>query len=102
MLNAASPNYIQSLDAAHLIRTVLAANRKGIRDILTVHDSYSCLAPFARPFGLIIRQEMAILHAMDALAALRKANVSDPNLLPLPQRGNIDPLGLQNAEYPFM
>jgi DNA-directed RNA polymerase len=102
MLNAASPNYIQSLDAAHLIRTVLAANREGIRDILTVHDSYSCLAPFARPFGLIIRQEMAILHAMDALAALRKANVSDPNLLPLPQRGNIDPLGLQNAEYPFM
>ena len=102
MLNAASPNYIQSLDAAHLIRTVLAANRKGIRDILTVHDSYSCLAPFARPFGLIIRQEMAILHAMDPLAALRKANVSHPNLLPLPQRGNIDPLGAQSTEYSFM
>ena len=99
MLNAASPNYIQSLDAAHLIRTVLTANREGIHDILTVHDSYSCLAPFARPFGQIIRREMAILHAIDPLRALSKAN-GDP--LPLPQRGNIDPLSAQSTEYSFM
>ena len=99
MLNAASPNYIQSLVAAHLIRSVLAANRKGIRDILTVHDSYSCLAPFARPFGMIIRKEMAILHAIDPLRALSKFN-GDP--LPLPQRGNIDPLNAQSTEYSFM
>jgi len=99
MLNAASPNFIHSLDAAHLIRTVLTANREGIHDILTVHDSYSCLAPFARPFGLIIRREMAMLHAIDPLRALSKAN-GDP--LPLPQRGNIDPLSAQSTEYSFM
>jgi DNA-directed RNA polymerase len=96
MLNTASPNFIHSLDAAHLIRTVLEANRDGIHDILTVHDSFACLAPFARRFGQIIRREMAILHALDPLRSLSKAN-GDP--LPLPQRGNIDPLGLQNAEY---
>ena len=99
MLNAASPNFIHALDAAHLIRTVLTANREGIHDILTVHDSYSCLAPFARPFGLIIRREMAMLHAIDPLRALSKAN-GDP--LPLPQRGNIDPLSAQSTEYSFM
>jgi hypothetical protein len=38
MLNAASPNFIHSLDAAHLIRTVLTANRENIHDILTVRQ----------------------------------------------------------------
>jgi DNA-directed RNA polymerase len=99
MLNAASPNFIHSLDAAHLVRVINTANRERIHDILTVHDSYSCLAPFARPFGQIIRREMAILHAIDPLRALSKAN---GDLLPLPQRGNIDPLGAQSAEYSFM
>jgi DNA-directed RNA polymerase len=99
MLNAASPNFIHSLDAAHLICTVLAANREGIHDILTVHDSYSCLAPFARRFGQITRREMAMLHVLDPLAALSKAN-GDP--LPLPKRGNLDPLALQKGEYSFM
>jgi DNA-directed RNA polymerase len=99
MLNTASPNFIHSLDAAHLIRTVLTANREGIHDILTVHDSYSCLAPFARPFGQIIRREMAMLHAIDPLRALSKAN-GDP--IPLPQRANIDQLVAQSTEYSFM
>jgi DNA-directed RNA polymerase len=99
MLNAASPNFVHSLDAAHLICTVLAANSGGIRDILTVHDSYSCLAPFARRFGQIIRREMAMLHVLDPLRALSKAN-GDP--LPLPKRGNLDPLALEKGEYSFM
>jgi len=119
MLNAASPNFIHSLDAAHLMRTVLAANRDGIRDILTVHDSLACLASRAARFGKIIRTEMAMLYAAprlpveldgkiiepdptDPLRALRDANVDDPNLLPLPKRGYLDPLGVQKAEYAFM
>jgi DNA-directed RNA polymerase len=103
ILNAASPNFIHSLDAAHLVRTVLAANSEGIRDILPVHDSYSCLSPFARRFGQLTRREMATLYIVgDPLAALRDANVDDPNIFPLPERGNLDPDAVQNAEYPFM
>jgi DNA-directed RNA polymerase len=99
MLNTAAPNFIHSLDAAHLIRTVLRANDDDIHDILTVHDSFACLAPFARRFGQLIRREMAILHALDPLRSLSKAN-GDP--LPLPQRGNIDPLAADSSEYLFM
>jgi DNA-directed RNA polymerase len=100
MLNAASPNFVHSLDAAHLMRTVLAANSEGIRDILTVHDSMACLAPHAQRFGQIKRREFATLYAVgDPLRALRDANVSDPKLYPLPPRGNLDPLGVQRAEY---
>jgi DNA-directed RNA polymerase len=100
MLNAASPNFVHSLDSAHLIRTVLTANREGIRDVLTVHDSLACLAPHAQLFGQIKRREFAMLYAVgDPLAALRNANVDDPNLYPLPKRGNLDPLSVQRAEY---
>jgi DNA-directed RNA polymerase len=103
MLNAASPNFVHSLDAAHLIRTVLAANSEGIRDILTVHDSLACLAPHAQRIGKIIRTQLAMLYtAGDPLRALRDANVDDPNLFPLPPRGKLNPLDLQNAEYAFM
>src|SRR5262249_15825270 len=106
ILNAASPNFIHSLDAAHLIRTVLAANSEGIRDILPVHDSYSCLAPFARLFGQVIRRELAMLYIVgDPLAALRNANVDDPKnpkLLPLPERGNLNPDDVPKGEYSFM
>jgi hypothetical protein len=103
MLNAASPNFIHSLDAAHLMRTVLAANSEGIRDIIPVHDSYSCLAPHVVRFGKIIRREFAMLYtAGDPLRALRDANVDDPNLFPLPKRGNYNPLDVENAEYAFM
>jgi len=103
MLNAASPNFIHSLDAAHLMLTVLRANEEGIRDILTVHDSLACLAPRVERFGKIIRTQMAMLYiAGDPLRALRDANVDDPNLLPLPKRGNLDPLSVQFAEYAFM
>ena len=102
ILDAAPPNFVHSLDAAHLVRTVLAANRDGIRDILPVHDCYSCLAPFARRFGQLIRREMASLYITgDPLVALRSANVDDPKTLPLPQRANIDPLIAQDTEYSF-
>ena len=66
------------------------------------------LAPFARRFGQIIRREMAMLHVLDPLRALSKAN-GDP--LPLPKRGlphsyfhfmGFDPFDLQKAEYSFM
>jgi hypothetical protein len=103
ILNAASPNFIHSLDATHLMLTVLRANEEGIRDILTVHDSLACLAPHAQRFGKIIRTQLAMLYiAGDPLKALRDANVDDPNLFPLPDRGSLDPFGVQFAEYAFM
>ena len=82
---------------------MLAAKSDGIHDIIPVHDSYACLAPYAQRFGQIIRAQMAMLYdPFDPLRALRDANVDDPNLLPLPPLGNLDPLDVQNAEYAFM
>jgi DNA-directed RNA polymerase len=112
------PNFVHFLDATHLIFTVLAANSEDIPDIIPVHDSYACLAPYAQRFGQIIRAQMALLyHRFDPLRALRDANIDDPNILPLPKLGNdpakypgicpglipvLNPLDVQNAETAFM
>jgi DNA-directed RNA polymerase len=109
MLNAAAPNFVHSLDATHLVLTILAANKDKpvpIRDVIPVHDCMACLAPHAQRFGQIIREQLAMLYQIDPLRALREANVddpSDPNVLPLPRRGSLDPLkDVWRAEYAFM
>jgi hypothetical protein len=73
-------------------------------EILTVHDSFSCLAPQAQRLNQIIRAQLALMYsAYEPLATLRSMNV-DGGILPAPERGRLDPLaegGVQDAEYCF-
>jgi DNA-directed RNA polymerase, mitochondrial len=87
VLRAASPNFIHSLDAAHLIKAVNAAVSEGIVDILTVHDCYACLAPQAARFlGIIHEQLHEMYRDHDPRAALIARN--DPEgTIPVPARG---------------
>jgi DNA-directed RNA polymerase len=79
--NSAAPNYIHSLDAAHLAKVVNASVGEGITDILTIHDSYSCLAPQAARFHKIILDEMSGLYDdRRLLEELRARNVKDDSL----------------------
>jgi DNA-directed RNA polymerase len=85
-LNSAAPNFVHSLDAAHLVKTVNAAVSEGITDLLTVHDSYACLAPQATRFHEIITEQ---LHEMyrdhDPRGDLRRRNDPDGTVeVPLP------------------
>jgi hypothetical protein len=83
---AATPNVVHSLDAAHLIKVVNTAVSNGIADILTVHDCYSCLAPQATRLHKIILDEMENLYRdYDPLGDLHSGNVGDPDILPVPR-----------------
>jgi DNA-directed RNA polymerase, mitochondrial len=85
---AAAPNFIHSLDAAHLIKVVNAAVSEGITDLLTVHDCFYCLAPHATRLHNIILGELANLYDNnDPLTELRSRNVSVPDILPVPPKG---------------
>ncbi len=102
-LNGSAPNFVHSLDASHLIRAVNAAVAEDIVDVVTVHDCFSCLAPHARRFNQIIRTQLAQMYlCYDGLSRLRDQNVSDlsnPDFLPVPAYGTLDPLEVQLAEY---
>ena len=79
---AAAPNFVHSLDAAHLIKVVNAA--EGI-DLLTVHDCFYCLAPQATRLHEIILAELANLYRdNDPLEDLRSRN---GYIRPVPPKG---------------
>src|SRR5262249_61282545 len=75
-LDSGPANFVHSLDAAHLIKVVNAAFSEYIRDIITTHDCYYCLAPVATRFNRIIRFELFDMYRqLDALSDLRCRNI---------------------------
>jgi DNA-directed RNA polymerase len=100
-INDAPPNFVHSMDAAHLVLSVNAVVEEGITDIAVIHDCYAALAPQVQRFQQIIRRELALMYHIDVLRRLRDgcdgASVSEQ----LPEKGNLDLLEIQTAEYPF-
>jgi DNA-directed RNA polymerase, mitochondrial len=95
-IKSCAPNFIHSMDASHLIRTVNACVADGITDLLCVHDCFSCHAPNAARLNQIIRRELAIMYkAFNAIAVLQQQCKS---VIP-PPLGKFDPLEVQNAEW---
>jgi DNA-directed RNA polymerase len=88
---AAAANFVHSMDAAHLIRTVNSCVSEGITDILTVHDCFYFLAPQATRGREIVCKELGDLYGYNhPLTELRRRNVSDPSnpaLFPVPPYG---------------
>jgi Autographiviridae RNA polymerase len=88
----AAPNFVHSQDAAHLAHTV---NGFG-KDILTVHDSFSCHASNIAGLHFAIRAALVGIYQpedyQDWLAELRRQNVSSDDILLPPPMGDLDVL----------
>lgn len=61
--NAVAPNFIHSLDASHLMLTVLRAKKEGITDFLLIHDSFSTHACNTGLFSMVIRSEFVKMYS---------------------------------------
>jgi DNA-directed RNA polymerase len=97
-MDAAAPNFVQGLDATHMIRVANTAAGEGI-SIVGVHDSVGCPAPRAARVHKIIREEMAKLYdEHDVLTELQEAAGSS---LELPKKGRLDPRCVQYSTYAF-
>jgi DNA-directed RNA polymerase len=87
--SAAAPNFVHSLDAAHLARVVNRSVLEGIKDVVTVHDCFACLAPHANRFKEIIFGELGVMYEEDdPLTALHARNAGN-TVAPL-ERGSLD------------
>jgi DNA-directed RNA polymerase len=62
-VNASSPNFIHSLDAAHLIITIDKLRQAGITQVTAIHDSYAVPAPYVDTLHRCIREAFAELHS---------------------------------------
>lgn len=105
---AISPNWVHSMDAAHLLLTVGACADEGITDIVTVHDSFGCLPAHADRFNQVIREQFVSMYQdFDPLTAVdttARADLSEANhwrLPPLPEKGQLDLNEVKRAKYAF-
>ncbi len=87
---SATANFIHSLDAAHLHEVVWEASKRGIR-MVTVHNSFCCLAPRAAELKHIIEERFVVVHLFSFLmlrdmAAAKRDLPPDVKLPELPMK----------------
>ena len=104
--NAIAPNYIHSMDAAHLMAVANRCHDEGI-DLAVVHDSFGCLASRAYEMRGILRSSFVDQYRPNRLAMLRDellAQLPDElhdRLPPLPPMGDLDIEEVVRSDYLF-
>jgi DNA-directed RNA polymerase len=102
-----SPNFIHSLDAAHLMRTVNLLVDNGVRSFAMIHDSYGVHACDTDLLHVAIREafieqyERNVLgEFMDEIAAQIAPEMA-AQLPPLPPAGTLELASVREARYFF-
>lgn len=102
-----SPNFIHSLDAAHMVRTVDYCLTAGITDFAMIHDSYGAHAGNADKLCYYLRRAFVDQYSGDVLGDFRQqlADQLTPELaaeLPeMPPMGTLDLEGVMDSQYFF-
>ena len=104
--NAVAPNFIHSLDAAHLQMTVMEAKMAGMQDFLLIHDSFSTHACNTGEFQHIIKRTFVEMYqwfdVFDDFYRNVYDKMSDKTKVPLPpEKGNLDLNETMASEYCF-
>src|SRR5262249_23546814 len=92
--NAATANFVHSIDAAHLQMVANAAAAEGI-EMVSVHDCFCCLAPRAKRYNQIIREQFVKLHTQHdllggVLESTRRSLPRGVELPAIPEKGTVD------------
>lgn len=106
--NGIAPNFVHSMDAAHLMMVVNAASAEGITQQALVHDSFGCLAADAGRYNEIIREQFVRLYTEhDVLSdirnqALKEISVANAHRIPeVPPNGTLDLKEVLLSDYAF-
>ena len=106
--NGISPNFVHSMDASHLMLTVLECHSKGINSMSLIHDSYGCHAGKASILFSSVREvfvrtysENNVLQDMhDHVMNMLSPEQAD-KLPPIPTFGNLDLNCVKKSLYAF-
>jgi len=103
--NGLCPNFIHSLDAAAMLKTVCNASEKGVTHFQMIHDSYGTHAADAPIMATTLRETFVDMFSEDVLGRLHsdlQALLPDDVLLPdPPAKGNLEVDNLLEADYFF-
>ena len=102
-LQAIAPNFIHSLDAAHMFLTLDDMVSKGIYNLSMIHDSYGCHANYVSDMRNILREKFVLIHKDNQLERF-KLDVQNQLgiMLPdVPATGDLELEGVLNSDYFF-
>ncbi len=104
-ISGSSPNFIHSLDASALVRTVNRCVEQGISQFSMVHDSYGTHSPELPRMQEILRHEFVKMYEEnDVLNDLRDhaiRTLGHDDLPEIPTRGSLDLRQVINSDYFF-
>lgn len=102
-----SPNFVHSLDSAHLMRTVCMSEEAGIEDFAMIHDSFGTHAANTEALGVILRHAFVEQYRGDVLGEFHKSitkQLSEDRrkLMPkLPPTGTLDIEQVLHSDFFF-
>ena len=104
--NAVAPNVIHSMDAAHLMLTVLEGVDQGITSYSLIHDSFGTHAGETEKFFGLIRLAFVDMYEnydpFQEVLMSTEAALDDVSKVPeVPTRGTLDLEGILNSNYAF-
>ncbi|WP_018868302.1 MULTISPECIES: DNA-directed RNA polymerase [unclassified Thioalkalivibrio] len=92
--NGIAPNWVHSMDAAHMRATVRRCWSEGVRSFGLVHDSYGTHAGNAWALAKYLREEFVGLYSEDVLEEFRRQmalQLGDVEAIPdVPPKGTLD------------
>ena len=97
MASALAPNFIHSLDAAHLTMTALEMQRLGL-DMVGIHDSFGTHPSDVPTLHKVLREQFLALYTLPILEDF-KAQVKSS--LPIPETGSFDLELVLDSEFMF-
>ena len=98
--NGVAPNFIHSMDAAHMALVTVASAEAGIPFLAMVHDDFGAPFCYAETLFRVIREQFVQLHCTgDPLAEFKAEN--NLELAP-PSRGDLDITQVLNSLYFFL
>jgi len=105
-----APNFVHSLDAAHLLATVNLATLNGIRHFAMIHDSFGCHAADTTLMNAVLRESFVDQYEEPVLERFRndiveQLSMTHPELAekipPLPPTGTLELAAVKDSEFFF-
>lgn len=94
-----APNFVHSLDAAHLHLTTAAAAKRGVLSLAMIHDDYGTHAADAQVLFETIREQFVAMYlACDPPSMLHEKY---PCITPPPAKGSLDLMEVLESDFFF-
>ena len=100
-VNGIAPNFVHSLDACHLMKTIInAKDNYGIESFSVVHDSFGTHACDIEQLGIVLRETFVDIYEKDVLKKFMEEQ-GDLDLPSLPEYGKLNIEEVKDAEFFF-